>query len=226
VRNRLRSDSRVTVSMMATASAMRPATWPVSVGRPNPMAPMAEDSATGCAAFGPPSGARTPGVGLGVAAGLIRGNRPDALPAPMSELDTLLSSGMGPSGTVVPAVVPVVPGLVPGEVPADELAGEAGAAVTATVTAADGGVHFAVVAMLAVAVSVTEVTELSPAATGICAFRLAGCWPDTELTVHVAVPFPLAQPLVNAGFWPDGCALRATDTSLAEPLFPVETCTV
>ena len=33
--------------------------------------------------------------------------------------------------------------------------------MTATVSAADGGVHFSVVAMLAVAVSFTEVTELA-----------------------------------------------------------------
>ena len=48
---------------------------------------------------------------------------------------------------------------------------------------------------------------------------------DTELTVQVAVPFSFAQPLVNVGFWLDGWAVRATDTSEAEPLFSVETCT-
>ncbi len=63
------------------------------------------------------------------------------------------------------------PGLrvIRGDAPADDLAGEAGAEVTVTVSAAEGGVHFAVVTMLAVAVSVTEVTEVALAATGICA---------------------------------------------------------
>jgi len=217
---------------------MSPATWPVSTGCPNPTA---EDSATGWA-FPLPSGACTPGVGLGVAAGLISGNRPDASPGPMSELETLFRSGAGPSGSVVPATVMpgnVVPGVPGGEeagelaaaadelaAAADERAAEADAAVTATVTAADGGVHFAEVTTLAAAVSVTEVTELALAATGICACRLAGCLAVTELIVHVVVPFPLAQPPVNAGFWLDGWAVRATDTSLAEASFSVETCTV
>jgi hypothetical protein len=130
---------------------------------------------------------------------------------------------MGPSGNVVC-----------GEAPADDLAGEAddagelgeaGADVTVTVSAAEGGVHFTEVTTLAVAVSVTEVTEVALDATGICTCRTAGCLSDTELTVHVAVPSPLAQPLVNAGFWLDGCAARATDTLAADPLFWVETCT-
>jgi hypothetical protein len=203
---------------MATASAMSPATWPVSTGWPNPIA---EDTATG-SVFRWPSGVRAPGEGLGVvvADGLILGNRSDALPAPMSLLDTLLRFGSGPSGTFVPAIVGVA--LADDR---DALADAEVAEVTATATAAEGGVHFAVVTMLAVAVSVTDFTEVAPAATGICACRLAGCLPDTELTVHVAVPFPLAQPLVNVGFWLDGCAARATDTLLADPLFSVETCT-
>jgi hypothetical protein len=95
--------------------------------------------------------------------------------------------------------------------------------VTVTVSAADGGVHFSVVTMLAVAVSFTEVTEVALAATGICALSEAGCWSDTELTVQLAVPAPLAQPLVNLGFWLDGWAVRATVTSAAEPSFWVET---
>ncbi len=74
------------------------------------------------------------------------------------------------------------------------------AAMTATVSAADSGVHFSVVAMLAVAVSFTEVTEVAPAATGICALSETGCLSDTALTAQLAVPAPLAQPLVNVGF--------------------------
>ena len=124
---------------------------------------------------------------------------------------------MGPSGSVVPGETPA------DDVPAEELAGEADAVVTATVSAADGGVHFSVVTMLAVAVSFTEVTEVALAATGTCALRVTGCLSDTELTVQLAVPSPLAQPLVKVGFWLDGWAVRATVTSAAEPLFSVET---
>jgi hypothetical protein len=121
---------------------------------------------------------------------------------------------MGPRGIVVA-----------GGGPAEDLAaGVAGvdAAVTATVSAADGGVHFAEVAMLAVAVSITEVTEVALDATGICALRFVGL-SETELTVQVAVRSPLAQPLVNVGFRLEGCATRATDTSEADPMFSVQT---
>lgn len=90
---------------------------------------------------------------------------------------------------------------------------------------AAGGVHLALVAMLAVAVSFTELTELAFDATAICAFRVAGLVAVTELTVHEAVPSPLVQPLVNSGFWLDGWEASATDTFEAEP-FLVETCTV
>ena len=194
---------------------MSPATWPVSPGLPNPRA---DESETGWAFRLAPCG-WTPGDELGVADGLIAGNRPDALPAPMSELETPLRFGMGPSGSGVSAGEPPA-----GEPAAGDLAGDAdAAAVTATVSAADGGFHFAEVTMLAVAVSFTEV---APDATGICASRFAGCLSDTELTVQVAVPLPLAQPLVNVGFWLEGCAARATDTFEADPLFSVETCTV
>ena len=197
--------------MTATASAISPATCPVSPGWTKAMA---EESGAGLRWL---PGAGLPGEGLGVADGLIAGNRPAALPAPMSWLETPLRFGIGPSGSVLS-----------GRTPADEvadLAGEAEAAVTATVSAADGGVQFFVVTMLAVAVSFTEVTEVAPAATGICALSETGCLSDTALTAQLAVPALLAQPLVNVGFWPDGWAVRATVTSAAEPLFAVETCT-
>jgi hypothetical protein len=139
------------------------------------------------------------------------------LPAPMSWLETPLRSGTGPSGSAPSGTTPA------GDELAGDLAGEAEAAVTATVSAADGGVHFSLVTMLAVAVSFTEVTEVALAATGICALSETGCLSDTVLTAHLAVPAPLAQPLVNVGFWPDGWAVRATVTSAAEPLFSVET---
>ena len=60
---------------------------------------MAEEPAVG-AAFR--RSVPLPGDGLGVALGLIAGNSPAALPAPMSELETLLRFGTGPSGSVVP----------------------------------------------------------------------------------------------------------------------------
>jgi len=207
----LRRESRVTVSMTATASAISPATWPVSPGWTKAMA---EEPGTGPRWL---LGAGPPGEGLGVADGLIAGNRPEALPAPMSWLETPLRFGIGPSGSVLS-------GSTLAEEVAD-LLGEAEAAVTVTVSAADGGVHFSVVVMRAVAVSFTEVTLLALAATGICALSEAGCLSDTELTVQVAVPWPLAQPPVKVACWLDGDAVRATFTSEAEPLFLVETCT-
>lgn len=143
--------------------------------------------------------------------GLIAGNRPDALPAPMSELETPFRFGRAPSGTVVPS-----------DAGADDLAGEAGAAVTVTVSWAAAGVPFTVLTMLAVAVRVTELTEVAPAATGISASRLTGL--ASELTVHAAALAVLAQPLVKAGCWLDGAEVRATDTSAAGP-FWVETVT-
>ena len=206
---------------MANASAMSPATWPV---RPDWPSPRAEESETG-SAFRLAGCGWIPGEESGVADGLIAGNRPDALPAPMSELDTPLRFGIGPSGRG--ATAETAAEEAPADDLADDLAGDAdAAAVTATVSAADGGVHFAEVTMLAVAVSFTEVTEVAPDATGIWAWRLAGCLSATEVTVQPAVPSPLAQPLVNDGFWLDGWATRATDTFAADPLFSVETCTV
>jgi hypothetical protein len=145
--------------------------------------------------------------------GTIAGNRPAALPAPMSELDTPLSAGTGPSGSGVSA------GAL-----ADGVAGAGVAAVTATVSSAAGGDHVAEVTTLAVAVRVTELTEPAPDATGICACKLTGCVSDTELTVQLAVLSPLAQPLVNVGFWLVGLDESATDTSEAGPSL-VETST-
>jgi hypothetical protein len=213
-------DSRPTVSMMASPRVMSPITWPVSTGSPNPMV---EDTAIGWTVFRLPLAARVPGAGLGVgfADGLMLGNRPEASPALTTELETLLRSGIGPSGSVVPGTI--VPGVAGGEELAEDLVGEAAGTVTATVTAADGGVHVAVVTMLAVAISRTDVAS-DPA--GICACRLTGDVAETEPTAHVGVvPFLLAQPLVNAGFWLEGWAVRATDTSVAGP-FSVETVTV
>lgn len=94
--------------------------------------------------------------------------------------------------------------------------------MTVTVSCAAGGVHFAVVATLAVAVSVTELTEVAPEATGIWAFRLTALESDTEPIVQFGLP--VGVQLLNAGFWLDGAAVRATEMSAAEP-FWVETAT-
>ncbi|HLM89423.1 MAG TPA: hypothetical protein VK284_10415 [Streptosporangiaceae bacterium] len=99
------------------------------------------------------------------------------------------------------------------------------AAVTAVVTAAAGGVHFAVMTTLAVAVSFTELTEAAFDATGMRASRLTVCPVVIEPMLHDAVPSPLGQPLLNVGFWLDGCAVSATDTPEADPPFRAETCT-
>ena len=143
----------------------------------------------------------------------MAGNRPTALPAPMSELDTPLRAGIGPSGSGAS-----------GDALADGLAAAGATAVTATVSPAAGGVHVAEVTTLATAVSVTELTVLAPDATGIWACRLTGCLSDTELTVQLAVLSPLAQPPENVGFWLVGLAESVTYASETGP-FLVETCT-
>ena len=167
------------------------------------------------------------GPGLARGDGLIVGNRPAALPAPMSKLAWPLRAGMGPSGSTARFGV-AAEAFAFAFAFALALADFAGAAaVTAMVMAAAGGVHVAVVTTLAVTVSfteVTEVTEVAVDATAIWALRLVGWAVVTELTPHTAVPLPEAQPLLNVGFWLDGCAVSATDTSEADP-FWVEICT-
>lgn len=120
----------------------------------------------------------------------------------------LLSTGMMPTGLLGVAG-----------------AGWEAAAVTLTVAVAAGGVQAALVAMLAVAVSFTEVTEEAPNATGTCAAKDTVLVSVTERTVHFAVPSPVLQPLVNVGSRLDGSVPRARDTPEAGP-FSVDTCTV
>jgi hypothetical protein len=145
--------------------------------------------------------------------GVMAGNRPAALPAPMNTLASPFRAGMGPSGSTAMCEAPG--GALPDFFGDDE----AEAAVTVVVSAAAGAVHLAVVVTLAVAVSFTELTEVALDATAIWACRLAGCLVVTEAMLHVAVPSPFAHPLVNVGFWPDGCAVSATDTSEADPFW-------
>jgi hypothetical protein len=168
----------------------------------------AESRLVGCAAA--PVGPR-----LAPGDGAIVGNKPAALPAPMNTLASPFRAGTGPSGSTAMWVSS-------GEAWAEFFA-EAEAAVTAVVSAAAGGVHFVVVTTLAVAVSFTELTEVAFDATAIRASRLV-TFVVTELSRHEAVPSSLAHPLLNVGFWLDGCAVSATDTSEADP-FLVQTCT-
>ena len=165
--------------------------------------------------------------------GVIAGNRLDALPAPMSVLAWPFRAGIGPSGSTARGAASAF-----GEAWAEffaflaflvslaflaflvfltflvflALLAGVEAAVTAVVSAAAGGVHFAVVTTLAVTVSFTEVTDVAVDATGIWACRLAGCSAVREPMLHKAVPSSVVQPLVNVGFWLDGCALSVTDT--------------
>jgi len=128
------------------------------------------ESATG-SPFRPDFG-WVPGAGLGTADGLIVGNRPDTLPPGLSDEPAPFSEGAKPmpvgSVEVDPGTDPVGP--PEGRVKVGEGVGELlglGAAVTDTDSAADGSevTPFA----LAVAVSVTELTEFAFDATAICA---------------------------------------------------------
>jgi hypothetical protein len=154
------------------------------------------------------------GPGLAPGAGLMVGNRLAALPAPMNMLASPFSAGMGPSGSTAMCSAALGEGV-------PELF--AAAAVTAVVSAAAGGVHFVVVTTLAVAVSFSELTEVAFDAIATRAFRLVA-FVVTELRWHEAVPSSLAHPPLNVGFWLDGCAVSATDTSEAVPSL-VDTCT-
>lgn len=156
------------------------------------------------------------GSGLAPDDGPTVGNRLAALPAWTNMLASPFSAGMGPSGSTAMCSAALGEGV-------PELFAGAAAAVTVVVSAAVGGVHFVVVTTLAVAVSFTELTEVAFDATGICAFRLV-TFVVTELRLQEAVPSSLAHPLVNVGFWLDGCTVSATDTSEAVP-FLVDTCT-
>lgn len=152
---------------------------------------MAEESAID-SAFRLVSRAGIPadGVGLGVADGEIAGNRPAAFPAPMSELDSPFRLGSGPTGSALRAGTLVADLVGEGDVDAE---------VMVTVEAAEGAVQVAVVTMLAVAVSFSEVT-VALDETGTWTSRSTALASVTELTVQVAVLSPVVQPLVKAGF--------------------------
>jgi hypothetical protein len=105
------------------------------------------------------------GAGLAPWDGPIDGNRPAAFPAPTNMLASPFRAGMGPSGSTAMCAAF---GEAGAEFWADFFVFVAAeAAVTAVVSAAAGGVHFAVVTTLAVAVSFTELTEVAFEATAI-----------------------------------------------------------
>ena len=130
------------------------------------------------------------GVALGMGEGVMIGTSCVALPAAMYVLPTPFRSGIGPSGSSGSGR-----GLSGGG-----LRECAEVEVTAVVWAAVGAFQFCVMAMLAVAVSLTNLTAVALDATAIWACRTTGRLTETELTVHAAVPSPLVQPLVNVAF--------------------------
>jgi hypothetical protein len=214
---------------MTRPSTIRPTASAVSVGVPSETGEATGSGAAWCLLG---CGEALAGVGLALGDGVMTGKRPDALPAPICVLASPFRAGIGPSGRTAICVAPGGAWLelvaffafVAFLAPFVFLAFLAEAAVTAVVSAAAGGVQFAVVVTLAVAVSFTELTEVAVDATAIWACRLTGCFVVTEPMLHDAVPSSLAQPPLNVGFSLDGCAVSATDTSEADP-FSVVTCT-
>jgi hypothetical protein len=115
---------------------------------------------------------------------------------------------------------------------ADVFVGDAladAAAATLTDCDAEGMAAIAgLVAASAVAVSVTDVTELAEDATAIwaCSEYAAGASEvPSDPIAQVAEPFPPGQRPVNVAAWPCGEAASVTDTPDAEP-FCAETWTV
>jgi hypothetical protein len=155
-------DSRVIARMSASPSATSPTTCAPTTGVPSGSV---AESATGRVPFESASPA-PPGAGLGTDEGLIVGNKPDTLPPGLRVEPVPFSEGSPTAGIVeVDPATGLVGGLV-GE-PVDVELVFLDAAVTDTDSAADGSevTPFA----LAVAVSVTDVTELAFEATGISA---------------------------------------------------------
>jgi hypothetical protein len=211
------------MSMIASPTAIRPATWAVDAGVSADTGDTSDTGAVsrllGCVS------ADAPGLAPGNA--VMAGKSWAALPAPMSTLAAPFRLGMGPSGSVPRSLIPA--GSPVGESAADaeadaEADADAEAEVTAVVSAAAGGVHFEVVATVAVTVSFTEATEVAFDATATLAPRVTGCLSVTDAMLHEAVPSSLAQPLLNLGRTLDGCAASPTVTPDADPFF-VETCT-
>jgi hypothetical protein len=117
--------------------------------------------------------------------------------------------------------------LAGGALAAGVLAATVGA-LTPTVSAAVGNTLMTgLVAASAVAVRVTDVTDVVPAVTGICAciWNVDGASAvASDPIVQVADPSPLGQRPVKTGCSPAGAPVSVTDTPDAEP-FTAQTCT-
>ena len=160
----------------------------------------------------------------------------------LATLAGLITDGLAAPGvaaevpvTGVTAAAGTVPGEAAGEgVPATDLLGAAvlaapAGALTVTVSFAVGSwVMAGLVAASAVAVRVTDVTEVAPEATWIwaCIWSVDGVTSVAiDPIVHVAEPSPPGQRLVNTGSSPCGAPVSVTATPEAGP-FSAETCTV
>jgi len=178
-----------------------------------------------------------PVTGVGVGTGATTGRSLATFAGVNSEVVTLAGVGTVTGGSTVAS-----PGVLTGLTCAT--GEDAGAvldaffvgdgladAAAATLTDCDavGMVVMAgLVAASAVAVSVTEVTELAEEATGIwaCSWYAAGATEvPSDPTAQVADPFPPGQRSVNVAVWPEGAAASVTDTPDAEP-FCAETWTI
>lgn len=183
-------------------------------------------SATGLAGV-----AGAPVAGLGTGAGLISGRAVATSTGLYDEVAGVTAIVTGGSTVVspgLPAGLTCATGVDAGAVLAGALlaAGDGLAdagALTVTVCDAAGMVVMAgLVAASAVAVSVTEVTEVAEEATGIwaCSWYDAG---DTDVPtdpiVQVADPFPPGQRPVNRAACPCGAAASVTDTPDAGPFW-------
>jgi len=210
---------------------MRPNTWAVA-------ADMFSARVKLPACGEPVSATGLPGVpvtGAGVGTGAISGRSLATFAGVNSEVVMPAGVGTVTGGSTV-ASPGVLTGLTcaTGDVLADAVAfadADADAAAAATLTDCDAEGMAAIpglVAASAVAVSVTEVTELAEDATAIwaCSEYVAGASEvPSDPTVQVAEPFPPGQRPVNVAAWPCGEAASVTDTPDAEP-FCAETWTV
>jgi hypothetical protein len=172
-----------------------------------------------------------------VGTGVISGRSLATFAGVNSEVVTLAGVGTMTGGNTVaspgvPAGLTCATGEEAGAVLEGFFFGDAvadAAAVTPTDCDAAGmAAIVGLVAASAVAVSVTEVTELAEDATGIwaCSWYAAGATEvPSDPTAQVAEPFPPGQRPVNVAAWPCGEAASVTETPDAEP-FCADTWTV
>jgi hypothetical protein len=118
--------------------------------------------------------------------------------------------------------------LAGGALAAGVLAATVGALIPTVSAAVGNTLMTGLVAASAVAVRVTDVTDVVPAVTGICAciWNVDGASAvASDPIVQVADPSPLGQRPVKTGCSPAGAPVSVTDTPDAEP-FTAQTCTV